>query len=78
MKLTRYNYIEIYVDCVVNFRGRDVKIKWTTEDGYIDGNFDSVFFDLDSDEYDQVYDEFVDNLPIFDLGAEGFENESYS
>jgi len=74
MKLTRFNEVSIYVDCVVNFRGRDVKIKWTNEDGYIDGNFDSVFLDLDSSEYDQAYDEFVDNLPIFDLGAEGFEN----
>ena len=75
MKLTRYNYIEIYVDFVVNFRGRDVKIKWTTEDGYMDSNFDSVFLELDSNEYDQAYDEFMDELPIFGLKTEGFEND---
>jgi len=75
MKLTRFNEVSIYVDCVVNFRGRDVKIKWTSEDGYIDGNFDSVFLDLNSDEYDQAYDEFMDELPIFGLKTEGFEND---
>jgi len=74
MKLTRFNYIDMYVDCIVNHKGRDVKIKWTTEDGFIENNFESVFSDLIDIEYDQAYDEFLDELPLFDLKTEGLEN----
>ena len=74
MKLTRYNYIDMYIDLVVNYKGRDVKIKWTTEDGFIEDNFESVFSDLNEFEYDEEHDKFVDDLPLFDLKAEGFEN----
>ena len=74
MKLIRYNYIDIFVDCTLNYKGRDVKIKWTTEDGFIEDNFDSVFGELDSNDYDQAYDEFLDELPTFNLNIEGVEN----
>ncbi len=74
MKLTRFNYIDMYVDCIVNHKGRDVRIKWTTEDGFIENNFESVFSDLIDIEYDQAYDEFLDELPLFDLKTEGLEN----
>ena len=74
MKLTRFNYIDMYVDCIVNHKGRDVRIKWTTEDGFIENNFESVFSDLIDIEYDQAYDEFLDELPLFDLNMEGLEN----
>lgn len=75
MKLTRFNYIDMYVDCIVNHKGRDVRIKWTTEDGFIENNFESVFSDLIDIEYDQAYDEFLDELPLFDLNTEGLEND---
>jgi len=75
MKLTRFNKVVIYVDCIVNFRGKDVHIKWTDEDGYIDGNFDSVFGELEAYAYDQAHDEFLNELPIFNLISKGFENE---
>jgi len=75
MKLTRFNEVSIYVDCVVNFKGRDVKIKWTNEDGVIEDNFDSVFLDLEADDYDQTNSDFLDELPIFDLDIAGLENE---
>jgi hypothetical protein len=75
MKLTRFNYIDMYVDCTLNFRGKDIKIKWTTEDGLIDTNFESVFFDLDAHQYTQAYDDFIEELPIFDLDIAGLENE---
>jgi len=74
MKLTRYNYIDMYIDLVVNYKGRDVKIKWTTEDGFIENNFESVFSDLNEFEYDEAYDYFLDDLPLFNLKTEGFEN----
>ena len=74
MKLTRFNCIDMYVDCIVNHKGRDVRIKWTTEDGFIENNFESVFSDLIDIEYDQAYDEFLDELPLFDLNTEGLEN----
>jgi len=74
MKLTRFNYIDMYVDCIVNHKGRDVRIKWTTEDGFIENNFESVFSDLIDIKYDQAYDEFLDELPLFDLKTEGLEN----
>jgi len=74
MKLTRFNYIDMYVDCIVNHKGRDVRIKWTTEDGFIEDNFESVFSDLIDIKYDQAYDEFLDELPLFDLKTEGLEN----
>ena len=74
MKHTRFNYIDIYVDTIVNFRGRDVRIKWSTEDGLIEHNLSSVFMELDSDDLDQAYEDFIDELPIFDLKTEGFEN----
>ena len=74
MKLTRFNYIDMYVDCIVNHKGRDVRIKWTTEDGFIENNFESVFSDLIDIEYDQAYDEFLDELPLFDLNTEGLEH----
>jgi len=74
MKLTRFNHISIYVDCIVNFRDRDVRIKWTTEDGLFEDNFNSVFIELDENDYDQAYSDFLDELPIFDLTTEGFEN----
>jgi len=74
MKLTRFNYIDMYVDCIVNHKGRDIRIKWTTEDGFIENNFESVFSDLIDIEYDQAYDEFLDELPLFDLKTEGLEN----
>jgi len=74
MKFTRFNYIDMYVDCIVNHKGRDVRIKWTTEDGFIEDNFESVFSDLIDIEYDQAYDEFLDELPLFDLKTEGLEN----
>ena len=65
MKIIRYNYIDIYVDCTLNFKGRDVKIKWTSEEGLIEDNFESVFLELD--DYDQAYDDFLDELPTFNL-----------
>ena len=71
MKLTRYNYIDIFVDCTLNYKGRDVKIKYTTEDGFIEDNFDSVFVELDSNDYDQAYADFLDELPTFNLNIEG-------
>lgn len=74
MKLARYNYIDIYVDCTLNYKGRDVKVKWTTEDGFIEDDFDSVFGELNSNDYDQAYDDFLDELPMFDLNIEGLEN----
>ena len=74
MKLTRFNYIDMYVDCTVNYKGRDIKIKFSTEDGFFENNFESVFSDLNEFEYDQAYDEFLDDLPLFDLKTEGFEN----
>jgi hypothetical protein len=75
MKLTRFNEVSIYVDCIVNFKDRDVRIKWTSEDGVIEDNFDSVFLELEADAYDQAYDDFTEELPTFDLTMEGFENE---
>jgi hypothetical protein len=72
MKLIRYNYIDIFVDCTLNYKGRDVKIKWTTEDGLIEDNFESVFFDLN--DYDQAYADFLDEFPTFNLNIEGVEN----
>ena len=74
MKLTRYNYIDIFVDCTLNYKGRNVKIKWTTEDGLIEDNFDSVFLELDSNDYDETYADFLDELPMFNLNIEGLEN----
>jgi hypothetical protein len=74
MKLTRFNEISIYVDCIVNFRDREVRIKWTSEDGVIEDNFDSVFLELETDAYDQAYDDFIEELPTFDLNIEGVEN----
>jgi hypothetical protein len=64
----------MYVDCTVNYKGRDIKIKFSTEDGFFENNFESVFSDLNEFEYDQAYDEFLDDLPLFDLKTEGFEN----
>ena len=75
MKLTRFNEVSIYVDCIVNFKDRDVRIKWTSEDGVIEDNFDSVFGELEAYAYDQAYDEFLNELPIFNLISKGFENE---
>jgi len=75
MKLTRFNEVSIYVDCILNFKDRDVRIKWTSEDGVIEDNFDSVFLELEADAYDQAYDDFTEELPTFDLTMEGFENE---
>jgi len=75
MKLTRFNEVSIYVDCILNFKDRDVRIKWTSEDGVIEDNFDSVFLELEADAYDQVYDDFTEELPTFDLTMRGLENE---
>ena len=72
MKLIRYNYIDIFVDCTLNYKGRDVKIKWTTEDGLIEDNFELVF--SDSNDYDQAYADFLDEFPTFNLNIEGVEN----
>jgi hypothetical protein len=74
MKFTKFNEISIYVDCIVNFRNRNVRIKWTSEDGVIEDNFDSVFLELETDAYDQAYDDFTEELPTFDLNIEGVEN----
>jgi hypothetical protein len=74
MKHTKFNEIHIYVDMVVNFRNRDVRIKWTTEDGLIEDDFDSVFIELNENDYDQAYDDFIDEFPIFNLNVEGLEN----
>jgi hypothetical protein len=75
MKLTRFNEVSIYVDCIVNFKDRDVRIKWTSEDGVIEDNFDSVFLDLDAHQYNQAYDDFDEEFPTFNLNTEGLENE---
>ena len=75
MKHTKFNEIYIYVDIVVNFRNRDVRIKWTTEDGLVEDNFDSVFLELNENDYDQAYNDFIDEFPIFNLNVEGLENE---
>lgn len=74
MKHTKFNEIYIYVDMVVNFRNRDVRIKWTTEDGLVKDNFDSVFLELNENDYDQAYNDFIDEFPIFNLNVEGLEN----
>jgi len=74
MKHTKFNEIYIYVDMVVNFRNRDVHIKWTTEDGLVKDNFDSVFLELNENDYDQAYNDFIDEFPIFNLNVEGLEN----
>lgn len=74
MKHTKFNEIYIYVDIVVNFRNRDVRIKWTTEDGLVEDNFDSVFLELNENDYDQAYNDFIDEFPIFNLNVEGLEN----
>lgn len=74
MKHTKFNEIYIYVDIVVNFRNRDVRIKWTTEDGLVKDNFDSVFLELNENDYDQAYNDFIDEFPIFNLNVEGLEN----
>jgi len=74
MKHTKFNEIYIYVDMVVNFRNRDVRIKWTTEDGLVEDNFDSVFLELNENDYDQAYNDFIDEFPIFNLNVEGLEN----
>jgi len=75
MKHTKFNEIYIYVDMVVNFRNRDVRIKWTTEDGLVEDNFDSVFLELNENDYDQAYNDFIDEFPIFNLNVEGLEND---
>ena len=75
MKHTKFNEIYIYVDIVVIFRNRDVRIKWTTEDGLVEDNFDSVFLELNENDYDQAYNDFIDEFPIFNLNVEGLENE---
>ena len=74
MKHSKFNEIYIYVDIVVNFRNRDVRIKWTTEDGLVEDNFDSVFLELNENDYDQAYNDFIDEFPIFNLNVEGLEN----
>jgi len=75
MKHTKFNEIYIYVDMVVNFRNRDVRIKWTTEDGLVEDSFDSVFLELNENDYDQAYNDFIDEFPIFNLNVEGLEND---
>ena len=73
MKFVKYNEISIYVDFVVEFKGRNVKVKWSTEDGWLEDRFEDVFMDLSDAEYDEAYEEFIDELPSFSLNMENYD-----
>lgn len=67
MKFVKYNEISIYVDFTVEIQGREVQVKWTTEDGVLADNFEKVFANLTDHEYDQVYEKFYDQMYNFTL-----------
>jgi hypothetical protein len=74
MKFVRYNAISIYVNYVVEFKGRQVKVIWTTEDGIIEDNFETVFSDLSNDVYEDYQEQFFDELPSISLNMGEIEN----
>jgi len=73
MKITKYNEISIYVNVILNFRGRDVKVIWTTEDGILKDYFYDAFKDLNEYDLEDAYEQFKDELPLFDLDVQGLD-----
>jgi hypothetical protein len=69
MKFLRYNEISIYVDFTVEVQGREVTVKWTTEDAILADNFEKVFADLtnDDDAYEEASNDFYENMYDFTL-----------
>jgi len=74
MKFVRYNEISLYVNFLVELQGRQVKVKWTSEDGLLEHNFYEVFKDLTDEDYEKLELDFHDFLPTFDIEMKEYEN----
>ena len=70
MKFIEYKEVSLYIKYKVEFEGRNVLVTWTTEDGILEDNFTEVFKDLSNDDFEELSEKFMDELPIFSIKRE--------